>query len=73
MHPQQCLRDRAGETRHVSVSIDGVTLDDERDKGELSRAADHRLYPAKRADRNRAIMQTPGQTGHESSLDRRFG
>jgi diguanylate cyclase (GGDEF)-like protein len=47
----------AGETRHVSVSVGGVTFDDDRDISELLRTADQRLYAAKRAGRNRVVMQ----------------
>jgi diguanylate cyclase (GGDEF)-like protein len=47
----------AGETKRVSVSVGGVTFDDDRDVSELLRVADQRLYAAKRAGRNRVIMQ----------------
>jgi diguanylate cyclase (GGDEF)-like protein len=55
----------AGETRHVSVSVGGVTFDDDRDISELLRVADQRLYAAKRAGRNRVVMQ---QLPHERTM-----
>ena len=47
----------AGETRRVSVSVGGVTFDHDKDVGALLRTADQRLYAAKRAGRNRVILQ----------------
>ena len=55
----------AGGTRRVSVSVGGVTFDDDRDVSELLRVADQRLYAAKRSGRNRVVMQ---QLPHDQKM-----
>lgn len=52
----------AGEMRKVSVSVGGVAFTTDRNASELLRIADQRLYAAKRAGRNRVLMQQLAST-----------